>query len=681
MSYSISTHGEHIMEATNPHEINSVIDYSRRLYTSHYRGAWLRISVSLFMWLFAFAAYLLDLIRINNLAGISAAVAFLVLMNPPALWTLKRLKSRRLSDFFSLFMNLLEILGYTAVIYFLGGVRALWLSPMYAVLIGYIGTLGPPRLPFLVAGFCGAEMALMVGLEYLGIIPNQDPIYNVKMPGVYQVAVVVTIASYLYVVALVSAYTGKLLRRGKTKLREKNVQIQESNESLMHAQQELDKAYQILEQRVEERTAELKERSEGLKSEIEERERTQEALRESEERFELALRGADLGMWDWNIETGYVIFNERWAEMLGYSLDEIEPHVRSWEKLIHPDDTPRVMEVLKDNLEGKTALYETEFRLRTKEGDWNWILARAMVFERDETGKPLRSVGTHLDITERRRAEETLRKAHDMLEIRVEERTAELLIAKEKAEVANQSKSAFLANMSHELRTPLNHIIGFTELVVDKHFGDLTETQDEYLNDALQSSKHLLSLINDILDLSKVEAGKLELKLSDLNLKALLENSLIMVKEKAMKHRIQLSTHMTSLPEIITVDERKLKQILYNLLSNAVKFTPDGGRVCLSASSVDISSLPGGIGPAFTRGSRKVVQFSVTDTGIGLKQEDIERIFNPFDQVEHSASRRYHGTGLGLALTKTLVELHGGRIWVESEGEGKGSVFRFVILT
>ena len=179
------------MEAISPYPVKPEIDYSQQLYTSHYRGAWLRISASLFMWLFAFVAYLLDLIRINNLAGISAAVAFLIIMNPPALWAIKRLKSRRLSDFFSLFINLLEILGYTAVIYFLGGIRALWLSPMYAVLIGYIGTFGPPRLPFLIAGFCGVGIALMVGLEYLGVIPNQDPMYNVKMPGTYQVVVVV----------------------------------------------------------------------------------------------------------------------------------------------------------------------------------------------------------------------------------------------------------------------------------------------------------------------------------------------------------------------------------------------------------------------------------------------------------------------------------------------------------
>ena len=252
----------------------------------------------------------------------------------------------------------------------------------------------------------------------------------------------------------------------------------------------------------------------------------------------------------------------------------------------------------------------------------------------------------------------------------------QLIIAKQIAEKSNQAKSDFLANMSHELRTPLNHIIGFTELVLDKNFGDLTADQQEYLTDVLNSSQHLLSLINDILDLSKVEAGKLELQHTNVNLRMLLENSLNMVKEKALKCGIKLSNYLNGIPETIIADERKLKQIIYNLLSNAVKFTPDGGTVSLTAQKCKLDDAEFS---DMENTNDSGIKITVTDTGIGINPNELNFIFNPFEQVETSKSRKFQGTGLGLSLTKSLVELHGGRVWAESEGEDKGSMFIFTL--
>ncbi len=252
-------------------------------------------------------------------------------------------------------------------------------------------------------------------------------------------------------------------------------------------------------------------------------------------------------------------------------------------------------------------------------------------------------------------------------------------------EAANRHKSEFLASMSHELRTPLNAIIGFSEVLVDRLFGDLGAKQEEYLKNILESGQHLLSLINDILDLSKVEAGRMELEFGSFSLSGVLEDGLTMVRERAGRHGITLSLDTDLAIDIIEADERKVKQVIFNLLSNAVKFTPDGGQVGIKAE-LDSSSRSGqapsaSSGQAPSAGSGQVlreVQTTVWDTGIGIAPEDQERIFEEFRQAGGMDGQKQEGTGLGLALAKKFVELHGGRIWVESE-VGHGSRFTFTL--
>jgi signal transduction histidine kinase len=228
-------------------------------------------------------------------------------------------------------------------------------------------------------------------------------------------------------------------------------------------------------------------------------------------------------------------------------------------------------------------------------------------------------------------------------------------------EAASRHKSEFLANMSHELRTPLNAILGFSEVLAERMFGEVNEKQAEYLQDILSSGRHLLSLINDILDLSKVEAGRLELEPTRFHLPTALDNALTLVRERATRHGITLAQTVAKEVGNIVADERKVKQILLNLLSNAVKFTPEGGRVGLTATAAE-----------------GVITIAVSDTGIGIAPEDQAAIFEEFRQVGRDDARKQEGTGLGLTLAKKFVELHGGRIWVQSH-VGQGSTFTFTL--
>ena len=506
------------------------------------------------------------------------------------------------------------------------------------------------------------------------------------------------IPSFLVVAAY--AYVFETMRaKSHRKLTANNDQLSQTIDELKRTRHELELSQQNLEFRVRKRTAELNTTNKELQLEIAERRRTENALNTSNERFITVLDSIDANIYVADVQTYEILFvNQKMAEIFG---DDLVGHpcwkvVRGRhepcrnctnDNLFDTDWNPKKVHVW-EYQNPKTKRWYIHYDRVLRWTDGRWVKLQVAT---DVTDRKLAEVATIAlnDQLEKKVAERTreISRTNKELQLEISERRRveqELRTAKRIADRSNQAKTDFLANMSHELRTPLNHIIGFTELVVDKHFGDLNPTQEEYLQDVIQSSQHLLSLINDILDLSKIEAKKLVLDRTRISLKQLLENSLTMLKEKAMRQDVTLESRMGRLPNHIFADKRKLKQILYNLLSNAVKFTPSGGTVCLHAELEDngldeLTSKAPNDPSGRRQPSHRCVRISVTDTGIGIEQTDLELIFKPFEQVEKSTSRQFQGTGLGLSLSRRLVELHGGRIWAESLGDQLGSAFTFTI--
>ena len=453
--------------------------------------------------------------------------------------------------------------------------------------------------------------------------------------------------------------------------------LEESNQALQaeirertRAEEELDRHRHRLEELVAERTTELRKTNQDLEQEVDERKQAEEALRESEQRLDLAIQGAELGLWDWRIQTGELIFNKRWAEMTGYAHDELDPHIDTWRRLLHPEDADAVLGALDAHIEGETPLFEAEYRLRTKTDGWAWILDQGRVVERDEGGVPIRMTGIHSDITERRKAARQLeRQTRDLEEAnrRLEHAIDHANRLAQEAHSSNVAKSQFLANMSHEIRTPLNGIIGMTDLLTTT---SLSTQQRECMEVVQRSGLTLLDLINDMLDFSKIEAGRLELEHISFDLRTVVEDATDIVAPRAQDKHLDFSVIIRhDVPTKVQGDPARLRQILVNLAGNAVKFT-DRGAIAIRVSA-DVHGAAPQVGQV-------AVRFEVTDTGIGIPADRQPRLFEPFSQVDASMSRRFGGTGLGLAISKELVEAMGGAIGVKSDVD-EGSTFWFTV--
>ncbi len=397
-------------------------------------------------------------------------------------------------------------------------------------------------------------------------------------------------------------------------------------------------------------------------SDISARKLAEENLYDLQWRLEMVIEATRAGTWVWNIQTGETIFNEIWAQICGYTLAELMPTtITTWELLANPDDLKQSSALLERHFAGELPYYDCELRMKHKDGHWVWVHDRGCVITYTAGGKPLMMFGTHTDITDRKQAEAALRVAYDELEARVLERTADLQKLNAALEKASKAKDEFMAIMSHELRTPLTGILGLSQVLQTNSLGEINPKQTTAIRNIEKSGLHLLDLINQMLDYSRLEAGGLVLQLTPCSLQGICQASIQKLNAQAIIKKQHLSFHVSPENIILHADERRLQQVIVNLLNNAIKFTPVGGDIELS-----VTGQPD---------SQRVV-ITVRDTGIGIKPEDLPRLFQPFVQLDMGLSRQYPGTGLGLAIVKQIVELHAGSVSVESEF-GQGS--RFIV--
>ena len=390
-------------------------------------------------------------------------------------------------------------------------------------------------------------------------------------------------------------------------------------------------------------------------------------LADEHERLTRIIWGTGVGTWEWNVQSGETRFNERWADIIGYRLEELEPTtIETWGRFAHPDDLARSGAALEAHFAGESEDYECEARMRHRDGHWVWVLDRGRVISWTPDGKPEWMAGTHLEVTRRKRAEAELQDYRDHLEALVEARTADLSVAKEAAETANRAKGAFLANMSHELRTPLNGIIGMTTLA-KLRMNDPAGVRQ--LDQALASAAELLAMINRILEFSKLESEKVPLEVVEFRLASLLEPVVEFARARADEKQLEFAVDVQDALEhrVLQADLGRIRQVLLGLLENALKFTREG-TVRLVVEQLDMATSAGHGG----------LRFTVVDSGVGIAPEAHERVFTPFQQADDSLTRTFGGAGLGLALSKQLVHAMGGDMGFSSE-PGLGSRFWFSV--
>jgi len=635
-----------VKEPSHLHDDESHVDYLPVLYGRHFQGALVRSGASVIMWLFALACFLTNIINMGQFRGITLSVVYLILINPPTLLLLKHITRIHLYRYASLLINFLEVLGYTAIIYFLGGIESINLTLIYAALITYVGAMSPWSFPYIIAIMCSAAFSFLLAGEYFSFLPPYSTMHHFDFLWITKLAILSIVTGLLFVVAYVSSLTAGTLKKNRNKLREKNLELTEKARILKEAEDELRIAHQELETRVEKRTLELARANEDLESELAARKQAEGALRESEEKYRNILENMAEGYYELDLAGNITFFNEACRMIYGYSREELMG--RNALKLADKVNAKKAFKYFNEVYTSGNTLKWIDGEMISKDGSKKKVEGSASLI-RNLAGQPIGFRGIIRDVTEHRQSEEEKRKLEERLQ------------RSEKMEALG----TLAGGVAHDLNNALGVLVGYSELLLQKVPED--SPFQRHAMQIFRGGQRAAAIIQDLLTLTRRGV----LVPESLNLNSVISDFLQVPEFETIKSHhpgVQFKTSLDAELLNIKGSSTHLNKTVMNLLSNAAEAISETGEVLIRTENRYVERPIHGYD---TTQEGEYAVLTISDTGSGISPADLGKIFEPF-YTKKVMGRS--GTGLGLAVVWGTVKDHDGYIDVQST-EGEGSTF------